>query len=151
LNIIVYSLVDITDEILDVLMELVYQLLCQGQLMLAKLLRNKVLSKYEHRKSSRSQSINLSIANLQSNSRLVYRRWGCVNVPRDEDASVYRGMRMSKILQHHLSLPRSFSAESDYLLTSKNKPFIILVVLHHLKVCKELAVPISATITALFA
>ena len=63
------SLVDITDEILDVLMELVYQLLCQGQLMLAKLLRDKVLGKYEHRKSSRSRPVELKPANGQVASR----------------------------------------------------------------------------------
>ena len=40
-NCLTCSLVDITDEMLDVLMELAYQLLCQ--LALTKLLLNKVL------------------------------------------------------------------------------------------------------------
>lgn len=47
-----FSLADISDEILKILMSLVYELLCHGQMMLGKLLRIKVLGKYEHRKSS---------------------------------------------------------------------------------------------------
>lgn len=52
-----YSLVDITDEILQNLIKLVYQLLCQDELVLAKLLRKGVLSKYEHRESNSIESI----------------------------------------------------------------------------------------------
>ena len=63
---------DITDEILDVLMQLVYQLLMHGQLMLGRLLRSKVLSKYDHRNSSRNKHSLVSIASLQVNTKLVF-------------------------------------------------------------------------------
>ncbi|XP_076805843.1 rap guanine nucleotide exchange factor 1-like isoform X6 [Clavelina lepadiformis] len=65
------SLADITDKILDILMELVYQLLCRGDLMLAKLLRNKVLVKYEHRKTNSLESLSQPLASLQISSKVL--------------------------------------------------------------------------------
>ena len=65
----IFSLVDITDDLLDLLMELVYQLLCDGELMLAKLLRGKVLGKHEHRRINQPDTISKPLADLDISSK----------------------------------------------------------------------------------
>ena len=51
------------------LMELVYKLLCNGDLMLAKLLRSKVLGKHEHRRMNQVDIIAKPLAALDISSR----------------------------------------------------------------------------------
>lgn len=64
------SLVDIKDDVLNILMELVFQLLCDGNLTLAKLLRTKVLAKYHHRMSNIAEAILTPLSQLSVSSRV---------------------------------------------------------------------------------
>lgn len=64
-----FSLADITDEVLDILMQLVYKLLCSDQLMLAKLLRTKVLGKHEHRKANSLDVLAQPLSTLHVSSK----------------------------------------------------------------------------------
>ncbi|XP_039272030.2 rap guanine nucleotide exchange factor 1-like isoform X1 [Styela clava] len=65
------SLVDIQDNVLNLLMELVYQLLCDGNLTLAKLLRTKVLFKHEHRMSNIVDNILTPLSSLNISSKVT--------------------------------------------------------------------------------
>nr|CAB3265437.1 rap guanine nucleotide exchange factor 1-like [Phallusia mammillata] len=65
------SLADITNEVLDILMQLVYKLLCSDQLLLAKLLRAKVLGKHEHRKANSLDVLAQPLSSLHVSSKVM--------------------------------------------------------------------------------
>lgn len=65
------SLVDINDDVLNLLMEVVYQLLCDGQLTLAKLLRTKVLANHERKMSSVVEGILMPLSGLSVSSKVA--------------------------------------------------------------------------------
>jgi len=73
LGVFVCSLVDITDELLDILMKLVYRLLCADELTLAKLLRSTVLGKHEHRRTKdiEAKDIAQPLSSLHISSKYV--------------------------------------------------------------------------------
>lgn len=55
----------VEDDILEMLMKLVFQLLCDGELMLAKILRDRVLSKIENNKQAQKMIHKQPISSLE--------------------------------------------------------------------------------------
>ena len=64
----------VEDDILKMLMELVFQLLCDGELMLAKILRDKVLTKIDDNKLALQLSNKLPLSGLGVSVMYVHSR-----------------------------------------------------------------------------
>lgn len=66
-----FSIMDLEDQVVEMLMEFVYQLLCSGDLLMGKALRIKLLEKYLAKLHYYSlKSLNGSLA-----SQNIYTRW----------------------------------------------------------------------------